>query len=204
MLLPLTLSLALAASTSLAALTKRLDNGLALTPPMGWNSYNHYNCQPNQSIIESNAKALVDLGLADLGYYYVTTDCGWSLPKRNLDGSLPWSPSLFPGGGLPAVGEYIHSLGLGFGVYSDSGIQMCMTGQPNQTGSLGHEKRDAEQFASWKADLLKYDNCYSSAERGFPNVDYAPLTSPKPRMETMRDALNATGRDMLFQICEWG
>ena len=110
---------------------------------MGWNSYNHYSCQPNQSIIESNAKALVDLGLADLGYHYVTTDCGWSLPSRRPDGSLPWNGTIFPDG-LPAVGEYIHSLGLGFGVYSDSGIQMCMTGQPNQTGSLGHEQRDAE------------------------------------------------------------
>lgn len=170
---------------------------------MGWNSYNHYNCQPNQSIMESNAKALVDLGLADLGYYYVTTDCGWTLPERRDDGSMPWNVTIFPDG-LPAVGEYIHSLGLGFGVYSDSGIQMCMTGLPNQTGSLGFEQRDADMFADWGADLLKYDNCYSSVERGFPNVDYAPLTSPRARMEIMRDALNATGREMLFQVCEWG
>lgn len=202
MLSPL-LALFTAASSILAHPHKRLDNGLALTPPMGWNSYNHYSCQPNQSIIESNAKALVDLGLADLGYYYVTTDCGWTLPERNLDGSLPWNETIFPDG-LPAVGEYIHSLGLGFGVYSDSGVQMCMTGQPNQTGSLGYEERDAQMFASWEADLLKYDNCYSSAERGFPNVDYAPLVSPRPRMEIMRDAVAATGRDILYQICEWG
>lgn len=96
----------------------------------------------------------------------------------------------------------ISSLGLGFGVYSDSGILMCMTGQPNQTGSRNHEQRDAEIFADWKADLLKYDNCFSSEERGFPNVDYAPLTSLKPRMEIMHDVLNATGRDILSQICD--
>jgi len=136
-------------------LTKRLDNGLALTPPMGWNSYNHYSCFPNQSIIESNAKALVDLGLADLGYNYVTTDCGWSTPNRTANGTITWNATLFPSG-FPAMGEYIHGLGLGFGVYSDSGIQMCMVGLPNQTGSLYHEQIDADTFSGWGADLLKY------------------------------------------------
>lgn len=102
-------------------LTKRLDNGLGLTPPMGWDSYNHYSCFPNQSIIESNAKAMVDFGLADLGYYYVVTDCGWTIPERTANGTLTWNATLFPDG-FPAVGEYIHDLGLGFGVYSDAGI----------------------------------------------------------------------------------
>ena len=184
-------------------LQKRLDNGLALTPPMGWNSYNHYACLPNQSIIESNAKAVVDLGLADLGYDYVTCDCGWTLPDRALDGTLPWNASLFPAG-FPAMGSYIHSLGLKFGVYSDGGIQMCMNGLPNQTGSLGHETIDANTFASWGADLLKYDNCYSSASHDYPDADYTPTVSPKGRYATMSAALNATGRDMLYQICDWG
>ena len=122
---------------------------------MGWNSYNHYSCFPNQSIIESNAKALVDLGLADLGYNYVTTDCGWSTPNRTANGTITWNATLFPSG-FPAMGEYIHGLGLGFGVYSDSGIQMCMVGLPNQTGSLYHEQIDADTFSGWGADLLKY------------------------------------------------
>ncbi len=143
---------------------KRLDNGLALTPPMGWNSYNHYTCVPNASIIESNAKALKDLGLADLGYYYVTTDCGWTSPYRTKAGKLTWNETMFPDG-FPALGDYIHSLDLGFGVYSDSGTLMCMAGLPNQTGSLYHEETDADTFAEWGAGLLKYDNCYSSKAR---------------------------------------
>jgi alpha-galactosidase len=182
---------------------KRLANGLALTPPMGWNSYNHYNCAPNQSIIHSNAEALVTLGLADLGYTYVTTDCGWTIPHRTADNKLTWNETLFPAG-FPALGQYIHDLGLSFGVYSDGGVQMCMTGGVNQTGSLGHEATDAETFVSWGADLLKYDNCWSSAEKGFPNVDYEPLTSPHQNYVNMRNALDATGKNLLFQICDWG
>lgn len=197
-------SLTLAANlATAAALEKRLDNGLALKPPMGWNSYNHYSCVPNASIIESNAKALKDFGLADLGYHYVTTDCGWTLDHRTKSGKLTWNETLFPDG-FPAVGKYIHSLGLGFGVYSDSGVQMCMAGLPNQTGSLYHEQTDAETFSAWGADLLKYDNCYSSKARGYPDVDYAPFKSPAPRYHTMLEALQATGRKFLFQICEWG
>ena len=184
------------------ALTKRLDNGVILSPPMGWSSYNHYSCFPNQSIIESNAKALINFGLADLGYHYVTTGCGWTIPHRTKQDTLTWNATLFPDG-FPALGDYIHGLGLGFGVYSDSGVQMCMVGLPNQTGSWDHEQVDADTFASWGADLLKYDNCYSSKARGFPNVDYAPVVHQAPRFRTMRDALAATGRNILYQICEW-
>lgn len=83
----------------------------------------------------SNAQAVANLGLRDLGYYYVETDCGWSIPHRLNNGSITWNETLFPAG-FPALGDFIHSLGLGFGVYADSGIQMCMTGGVNQTGSL--------------------------------------------------------------------
>ena len=103
--------------------------------PCRWNSYNHYSCSPNESIIRSNAQALVDLDLKASGYHYVTVDCGWTLPNRTADGSLTWNPALFPSG-YSALGKFIHRLGLGFGVYSDSGIQMCMTGTPAQAGSL--------------------------------------------------------------------
>jgi alpha-galactosidase len=182
---------------------KRLDNGLAQTPPLGWNSYNHYNCAPNQSIIHSNAQALVSLGLAHVGYNYVTTDCGWTIPHRAPDNQLTWNETLFPSG-FPALGQYIHSLGLKFGIYSDGGTQMCMTGGVNQTGSLGHETTDATTFVAWGADLLKYDNCWSSAEHGFPNVDYQPVTSPRAHYVAMRNALNSTRKHVLFQICDWG
>ena len=102
------------------------------------------------------------------------------------------------------MGDYIHGLGLGFGVYSDAGIQMCMNGLPNQTGSLFHEQTDANTFSAWGADLLKYDNCYSSKAHGYPDADYTPVVSPAPRFKTMRNALNNTGREILYQICEWG
>ena len=99
-----------------------------------WNSYNHYSCAPNESIIHSNAKALVDLGLADLGYRYVTTDCGWTVADRTANGSLTWNETLFPSG-FPALGEDIHDLGLLFGVYEDAGIRTCQTDM-EQAGSL--------------------------------------------------------------------
>ena len=184
-------------------LQKRLDNGLALKPVLGWNSYNHYSCAPNESIIMSNAQAVVDLGLADVGYHYVTTDCGWTLPDRTSNGSLTWNGTTFPHG-FPALGEFIHNLGLGFGVYSDGGIQMCMTGSPNQTGSLYHETTDAATFSSWGADLLKYDNCYSDEAHGYPDADYDPETSPRYRYETMQKALNSSDHAIVYQICEWG
>ncbi|PMD45999.1 carbohydrate-binding module family 35 protein [Hyaloscypha variabilis F] len=184
-------------------LSPRLDNGLAITPPMGWNSYNHYSCAPNETIIHSNAQALVNLGLQTLGYHYVTVDCGWTLPNRAENGTLTWNPARFPSGYF-ALGDFIHSLGLGFGVYQDAGIQTCMTGEPTQVGSLFHEDIDAETFASWGADLLKYDDCYSEAAAGYPNVDYTPVVSPSGRYANMTAALLATKRPFLFQICNWG
>jgi alpha-galactosidase len=106
------------------------------SPNTRWNSYNHYACIPNETIILSNAQAIVDFGLKDAGYFYVTTDCGWTLDHRLDDGTLGWNKTLFPSG-FPNMGKKIHQLGLGFGIYSDAGILMCMNGAPNQTGSLG-------------------------------------------------------------------
>ncbi|TVY50818.1 putative alpha-galactosidase D [Lachnellula cervina] len=199
-------------STNAAAkpLRPRLDNGLALTPPMGWNSYNHYSCSPNESIVHSNAQALVDLGLQAQGYHFVTVDCGWTLPDRTANGTMTWNAAIFPSG-FPALGTFLHNLGLGFGVYSDAGIQMCMTGEPAQVGSLSHEQQDATTFASWGADLLKctlplskYDNCYSEASAGYPNTDYSPTVSPSGRYQNMSSAILSTNRPIVFQICEWG
>jgi alpha-galactosidase len=104
-----------------------------------------------------------------VGYHFVTVDCGWTLPNRTAEGTLTWNSARFPSG-YPALGDFLHERGLGFGVYSDGGIQMCMTGEPVQAGSLrtlskmsaqtaltfpDHEQTDADTFASWGADLLK-------------------------------------------------
>lgn len=94
------------------------------TPVMGWNNYNYYHTSPNQTIIETNAKGLVDLGLSSLGYVYVTTDSGWSAESRSSSGELQWNLDVFPDGGV-ALGDYIHGLGLKFGIYSDAGYFMC-------------------------------------------------------------------------------
>ena len=99
-----------------------------------WSSYNHYSCSPNETTIRSNAKALVDLGLDALGYRYVGIDCGWTVADRLSNGSLTWNETLFPSG-FPALGKYIHDLGLLFGVYEDAGIKTCNTGI-DQAGSL--------------------------------------------------------------------
>ncbi|KAF7617600.1 hypothetical protein AFLA_006516 [Aspergillus flavus NRRL3357] len=183
-------------------LQPRLDNGLARTPQMGWNTYNHYSCSPNETIVRSNAQALVDLGLASLGYRYVTTDCGWTVADRLSDGSLTWNETLFPEG-FPALGKYLHDLDLLFGVYQDSGIKLCGS-PPDNVGSLYYEDQDARTFASWEVDSLKYDNCYSDAATGYPNVNYEPSTSPQPRFANMSRALAAQNRSMVFQVCEWG
>ncbi|KAL4867655.1 alpha-galactosidase D [Aspergillus spectabilis] len=187
---------------ALAGLHPRLQDGLARTPQMGWNTYNQYNCLPNESIVHSNAEALIDTGLAELGYRYVTIDCGWSVEDRLPDGSLTWNETLFPQG-FPALGKYLHDRGLLFGAYGDSGILLCGS-PPNQTGSLYYEDIDAKTFAEWEVDSLKYDNCYSDAATNYPNVNYAPSTSPHPRFENMSQYLQSQSRPILFQICEWG
>lgn len=187
----------------LPVLPRLANNKLAIKPPMGWNSYNYYSCAPNESIVLSNAQAVVDMGLRDLGYEYITIDCGWTLPNRTSNGTLTWNPDRFPRG-LPFIGSSIHKLALKFGMYSDGGIQMCMTGQPAQAGSLNFEAIDARTFASWGADSLKYDNCYSDSNIGFPVTSYTPAQSPRQHYVNMQFAIQATGRHILFQICDWG
>jgi hypothetical protein len=106
-----------------------------LGPPlMGWNSYNHYSCSPTEAIIKANAEGLITLGLDQLGYTYVTPDCGWNANYRDSSGQLVWDPTTFPSGGA-ALGEYIHGLGLKFGIYSGGGYYQC--GSTNEPASLG-------------------------------------------------------------------
>lgn len=116
------------------------------TPPMGWNTYNHYGCSPNQDIVQLNAQGLVDLGLADLGYTAVTVDCGWPSRDRDSEGRLQWNETLFPDGG-EAVGEFLHGLGLKFGLYSGAGYLQC--GSTDLPASLG------EQYSPGRFELSR-------------------------------------------------
>ncbi|MBE8470553.1 NPCBM/NEW2 domain-containing protein [Streptomyces justiciae] len=190
------LAAALLAAAGLAAPSARaaapaLDDGLALTPPMGFNNWNSTHCRAefNEAMVKSIADIFVDKGLKDAGYQYVNLDDCWALPERNADGKLVPDPVRFPNG-IKAVADYVHSKGLKFGIYTSAGTKTCNSaGFP---GALGHEYSDAQQFADWGVDYLKYDNCNNQG------VD------AKTRYTTMRDALRATGRPIVYSICEWG
>jgi len=128
---------------------------LAMTPPMGWNSWNTFTWNINEDLVCGAADALCASGLKDKGYEYVVIDDCWSLKQRDENGRLVPDPEKFPHG-MKAVADYVHSKGLKFGMYSCCGTHTC-AGYP---GSFEHEFVDAETFASWGVDYLKYDNCY--------------------------------------------
>ncbi|WP_432251576.1 NPCBM/NEW2 domain-containing protein [Streptomyces sp. HNM1019] len=170
-------------------------DGLALTPPMGFNNWNSTNCRAefNEAMVKGIADIFVDKGLKDAGYQYVNLDDCWALPERDANGKLVPDPDRFPNG-IKAVADYVHSKGLKIGIYTSAGTKTCNSaGFP---GALGHEESDAQQFADWGIDYLKYDNCNNQG------VD------AKQRYRTMRDALKAatetTGRPIVYSICEWG
>ena len=108
------------------------------TPPMGWNSYNAYSCSPTEDVIKANAQGLIDLGLAELGYTLVTVDCGWPARDRDSNDRLQWNETLFPSGGK-ALGDFIHDLGLQYGLYSGGGYLQC--GSEDIPASLGTHVR---------------------------------------------------------------
>jgi len=158
---------------------------LALTPPMGWNSWNNFGCQVDEKLIRETADALVASGMKDAGYSYVVIDDCWH-GARDAQGFIQPDKEHFPSG-MKALGDYIHSKGLKFGIYSDVGAKTC-GGKP---GSRGYEYQDALVYASWGVDYLKYDWCNSEGLN--PIGAY-----------TTRDALYKTGRPIVFSICEWG
>ncbi|WP_369794481.1 glycoside hydrolase family 27 protein [Kutzneria sp. 744] len=168
-----------------------LDNGLALTPQMGFNNWNLTQCgsQFNEAFVEGIADTLVSTGLKDAGYQYVNLDDCWAQSSRDSKGNLVPDKNRFPHG-IKAVADYVHSKGLKFGLYTSAGTKTCnKAGFP---GALGHEKQDAALWASWGVDYLKYDNCNNQGQ------------DAKKRYTAMRDALAATGRPILYSICEWG
>ncbi len=174
-----------------AAPAPQVEDGLALTPPMGFNNWNTTHCRAefNEAMVKGIADIFVDKGLKAAGYQYVNLDDCWALPQRDANGKLVPDPVRFPNG-IKAVADYVHAKGLKFGIYTSAGTKTCNTaGFP---GGLGHEYSDAQQFADWGVDYLKYDNCNNQG------VD-AVL-----RYTTMRDALKATGRSIVYSICEWG
>lgn len=161
---------------------------IAMKAPMGWNSWNTFGERINDQLIREIADAMVEQGYLDAGYEYLVIDDCWSLRERDAEGKLVADPAKFPNG-MKAVADYVHSKGLKFGMYSCAGILTC-AGYPS---SYDHEFVDAQTFADWGVDFLKYDFC------NFP--DHADC---KTRYATMSMALKATGREILFSACNWG
>ena len=187
----LLLSLAgLAALLGAAPAAAQKAQGLALTPPMGWNSWNHYGCEIDETLIRRTADALVASSLRDAGYRYVNLDDCWH-GERAADGTIQPDPRRFPSG-MKALGDYLHERGLRFGIYSDAGARTC-AGRP---GSQGHEFQDAAQYAAWGVDYVKYDWCNTGEGEAQRN--------PREAYATMSRAIAASGRPMILSICEWG
>jgi len=161
--------------------------GLAPTPPMGWNSWNIFGTDIHEQLVRDIADAFVELGLRDAGYRYIVLDDGWMLRERDGNGNLVPDPEKFPSG-MKALADYVHERGLKFGLYNCAGDKTCA----GYAGSRGHEYQDALQYASWGVDYLKYDWC--STEK----------LNAEEAYKTMRDALHAAGRPVVFSICEWG
>ncbi|HRS90629.1 MAG TPA: glycoside hydrolase family 27 protein [Candidatus Marinimicrobia bacterium] len=159
---------------------------MALTPPMGWNSWNRFGCDVNEQLIRETADAMVSSGMKAAGYQYVVIDDCWQ-GERDALGFIQPDRGRFPSG-MKALADYIHSKGLKFGIYSDAGWKTC-GGHP---GSRGYEYQDALTYAKWGVDYLKYDWCNTEG------------LNAKGAYLTMRDALFAAGRPIVFSICEWG
>jgi alpha-galactosidase len=176
-----------APATAQAAVAAVDGGGLAPRPPMGWNSWNKFGCDIDEELIRETADALISSGMKEAGYEYVNIDDCWMAPQRDAQGRLQPDPERFPHG-IAALADYVHERGLKLGIYSSAGTKTCQ-GLP---ASLGHEKEDAQSFADWGVDYLKYDNCNN---QGVPAVE---------RYKAMGDALAATGRPIVYSICEWG
>jgi alpha-galactosidase len=189
-----TLGLALAVSipltvtvTSAAEAAATPQPGPLTAPVMGWNSWNRFGCNIDENLIKATADAMVSTGLRDSGYTYVDIDDCWMASTRDAQGRLRPDPTRFPGG-IAAIADYVHARGLKLGIYSSAGTATCQ-GLP---ASLDHEVVDAQTWASWGVDLLKYDNCNN---QGRPALE---------RYKAMGDALKASGRAIVYSLCNWG
>jgi alpha-galactosidase len=174
---------------------------IATTPPMGWNSWNHFAGHVTDADVRSAADSLVSTGMRDAGYVYVNVDDTWQ-GKRDAEGVLH-ANERFPD--MKALGDYIHSKGLKFGVYSSPGAKTCA----GYEGSLGHETQDAKLYAEWGVDYLKYDLCsfrdnMHQAEKEHPDDPNAMKELMIAAYKKMGDALKATGRPIVYSLCQYG
>lgn len=169
-------------------LVRSLDNGLARTPQMGYNTWNDFRCEGlSAAAVKEIADRIVDLGLDKLGYKYLNIDDCWSR-ELSQDGLLIEDPVAFPDG-MKAIVDYVHGRGLLFGIYTCRGTRTCAF----RPGSKDLEHHHASQFAAWGIDYIKEDSCFASNKHQQAFGEYG----------TMRDALNETGRPIFFSLCGW-
>ena len=170
----------------------RKSAGLAETPPMGWNSWNTFGCKVDERLIRQIADAMVASGMKEAGYEYINIDDCWH-GTRDADGNIRPDPETFPSG-MKALADYVHANGMLFGIYSSAGSSTCEPLKENHgfPGGLDHEARDAAYYASIGVDYLKYDNCNNQG------------LDARKRYTDMAQALRATGRPILYSVCEWG
>jgi alpha-galactosidase len=161
--------------------------GLAMTPPMGWNSWNTFETNIDEKLVKETADIMVSSGMAAAGYNYIVLDDGWMGKERDVNGDLVPDPVKFPGG-MKAVIDYVHNKGLKFGLYNCAGTQTC-AGYP---GTRGYEYQDARFYGRLGIDFLKYDWCNTQG------------ITAKEAYTTMSNALKTAGRPIVFSLCEWG
>jgi alpha-galactosidase len=161
-------------------------DGLAPTPPMGWNSWNKFGCDVSEKLVRGAAKALVSSGMKAAGYTYVVIDDCWQT-GRDAHGTIVADPARFPSG-IKALAAALHAEGLKIGIYSDAGSMTCA----KRPGSKDHEVQDAKTYAAWGVDYLKYDWCNTDGQ------------DAREAYLKMSRALRASGRPIVFSICEWG
>ncbi|MDX2002010.1 MAG: putative Ig domain-containing protein [Chitinophagales bacterium] len=185
----LTVAISNAKGSSKRDLKIIVGDQLALTPPMGWNSWNVFAWDIDEATVMNVADAMASNGMRDLGYQYINIDDFWHADSREADGRPKVDAKKFPHG-MKYLSDYVHSKGLKLGIYSCAGDKTC----GKKFGSYGFEEIDAKTFAEWGIDLLKYDYCFAPNQR----------KEAEQRYEAMADALKKSGRSIVFSICEWG
>ncbi len=195
------LSLALYCALLFSAVPSLSQTDLAATHPMGWNSWNHFADHVTDADVRSAADMLVSTGMQAAGYIYVNLDDTWQ-GKRDVQGVLHPNER-FPD--MKALADYVHAKGLKFGIYSSPGAKTC----GGYEGSLGHEAQDAQMYAAWGVDYLKYDLCslqndMRQLKNEHPEEPEAEYQLMIAAYRKMGDALKATGRPILYSLCQYG
>jgi alpha-galactosidase len=176
-----------AAFLTLVGACAALDNGAALTPPIGWSTWNHLKCKFDADVLLQTAQQMVDSGMVAAGYRTLNIDDCWPLKTRDADGNIVPDPTKFPDG-FGAFADKLRAIGVGLGIYTSHGNLTCQS----YPGSYGHEERDAAQYAKWGVEFVKDDWC--------SNRPGKPAVPDLEAFDAMRDALNRTGKPITYSI----